>query len=161
MEKTYVFNEKITSVQQLQEVVDFTDPFQVSSCVVMCLCNYADNVDDTIEMINYLKGPSPLTNYDIQFYRDRLADKPYLMESYIAGSSVENNYTADKPYTITVRDNPYSYQEDGYVVLYITSSGADSDRSLKLRKKGDNWYLWQNSLMVGIRLPNKDDVWSE
>ena len=88
MEKTYVFNEKITNLDQLKQLVDFTDPFQVSSCVVMCLCNYANNVKDTIEMINYLKGPSPLSNYDIQFLRDRLANKPYLMESYIAGSSV-------------------------------------------------------------------------
>ena len=153
MEKTYVFNEKITNLDQLKQLVDFTDPFQVSSCVVMCLCNYANSVKDTIEMINYLKGPSPLSNYDIQFLRDRLADKPYLMESYIAGSSAENGYTATKPYTIVVRDNPYSYQEDGYITLYISSSGADSDRSLKLTKKDDNWYLWQNYLMVGIRLP--------
>ena len=153
MEKTYVFNEKITNLDQLKQLVDFTDPFQVSSCVVMCLCNYANSVKDTIEMINYLKGPSPLSNYDIQFLRDRLANKPYLMESYIAGSSVENGYTATKPYTIVVRDNPYSYQEDGYITLYISSSGADSDRSLKLIIKDDNWYLWQNYLMVGIRLP--------
>ena len=53
MEKTYVFNEKITNLDQLKQLVDFTDPFQVSSCVVMCLCNYANSVKDTIEMINY------------------------------------------------------------------------------------------------------------
>lgn len=159
MEKTFEYDKLPQSVEELKAMSDLKDEYEVAAMVVLALCHYEKDVDKTIEMLNYLKGPIELSNIDKQFLRDRLVDKKYLMRSYLAGTSVENNYTPTIPYTITVRDNPYSYSQDGYVTLYITSSGADSDRSVKLRKKADQYFLWQNNLMVGIRLPKEEDPW--
>ncbi len=159
MEKTFEYDKLPQSVEELKYMSDLKDEYEVAAMVVLALCHYEKDVDKTIEMLNYLKGPLELSNIDKQFLRDRLVDKKYLMRSYLVGTSVENNYTPTIPYTVTVRDNPYSYSQDGYVTLYITSSGADSDRSVKLRKKADQYFLWQNNLMVGIRLPKEEDPW--
>ena len=159
MEKTFEYDKLPQSVEELKAMSDLKDEYEVAAMVVLALCHYEKDVDKTIEMLNYLKGPIELSNIDKQFLRDRLVDKKYLMRSYLSGTSVENNYTPTIPYTVTVRDNPYSYSQDGYVTLYITSSGADSDRSVKLRKKADQYFLWQNNLMVGIRLPKEEDPW--
>ena len=159
MEKTFEYDKLPQSVEELKYMSDLKDEYEVAAMVVLALCHYEKDVDKTIEMLNYLKGPLELSNIDKQFLRDRLVDKKYLMRSYLVGTSVENNYIPTIPYTVTVRDNPYSYSQDGYVTLYITSSGADSDRSVKLRKKADQYFLWQNNLMVGIRLPKEEDPW--
>ncbi len=159
MEKTFEYDKLPQSVEELKYMSDLKDEYEVAAMVVLALCHYEKDVDKTIEMLNYLKGPLEMSNIDKQFLRDRLVDKKYLMRSYLVGTSVENNYTPTIPYTVTVRDNPYSYSQDGYVTLYITSSGADSDRSVKLRKKADQYFLWQNNLMVGIRLPKEEDPW--
>ena len=159
MEKTFTFDKLPENVEQLKALSNLQDEYEVAALVVLALCHYEKDVDKSIEMINYLKGPVDLNNLDKQFIRDRLANKKYLMRSYLAGTSVDNNYTPTIPYTITVRDNPYSYSQEGYVTLYITSSGADSDRSVQLRKKENQYFLWQNNLMVGIRLPKQEDPW--
>ncbi len=159
MEKTFKYDKLPQNVEELKQLSDLCDEYEVAALVVLALCHYEQNVDETIAMINYLKGPVEMNNMDKQFLRDRLAGKKYLMRSYLAGTSVENNYQPRIPYEITVKDNPYSYSQDGYVTLYITSSGADSDRSVQLRKKDDQYFLWQNNLMVGIRLPKQDDPW--
>ncbi|MDO4377561.1 MAG: hypothetical protein Q4C64_00240 [Erysipelotrichia bacterium] len=159
MEKTFKYNELPQNVEELKKLSNLSDEYEVAALVVLALCHYEQNVDETIAMINYLKGPVEMNNMDKQFLRDRLAGKKYLMRSYLAGTSVENNYQPRIPYEITVRDNSYSYSQDGYVTLYITSSGADSDRSVQLRKKDNQYFLWQNNLMVGIRIPQQDDPW--
>lgn len=159
MEKTFEFDKIPTSVSDVEEMIDRKDPFNVAAVTVMVLNHYKDNADETLEMVDYLKTYSSLTVADKQFYRDRLANKPYLMASYLKGSAPENDYQPTLPYSVTVRDNQYLNSEEGYITLYVPSSGADSDRPLKLREKDGNWYLWQNSLMVGVKLPKSQDVW--
>ena len=45
--------------------------------------------------------------------------------------------------------------------LYLKTAGADSPRGIKLRQKGDNWYLWEySSVLVGIRTPANEDPWA-
>ena len=45
-------------------------------------------------------------------------------------------------------------------MLEIRSSGADSPRQIKLRKKGNECFLWQQYLLPDIRTPKKDDAWA-
>ena len=62
--------------------------------------------------------------------------------------------------TITVRDDPYSYQNEGYARLQLQSFGADSLRPVTLRRKGEQWMLWDQMLLADIRTPAKDDPWA-
>ena len=64
------------------------------------------------------------------------------------------------PYTVTVEENPYSFQNAGYVKLLIRSSGADTPREIQMRAKGDTWYLWENYLLPDIRVPAALDPWA-
>ena len=100
-----------------------------------------------------------MSAYDKQFLRDRLTGKFYKPRSYFKGTSPENNYQPTE-YTVEVFDNPYSYQSEGYVTLWLVSSGADSPRQIKLRKKGNQWFLWENFLLPDIRIPKADDPWA-
>ena len=137
-----------------------TNPFEVTALVVAVLCRYEQSVDECIEMLNYLKGPQPLVEYDKQFLKDRLVGKYYVPRSYFEGTSPQNNYQPSQPFTVKVFDNSYSYNEAGYVTLWLNSSGADSARSVQLRQKGNQWFLWKNLLLPDIRKPAAEDPWA-
>ena len=51
--------------------------------------------------------------------------------------------------------------EEGYLRLFLKTTGADSPRPIKLRQKGDSWYLWEySSILSGIRIPSEADAWT-
>ncbi len=99
---------------------------------------------------------------DKQFIKDRFRGKTYLMRSYFVGSTPENNYTPALPYRVSVSENANSRSEDGYLTLYVACSGADSPRPLKLRNKPSTgeWFLWEQQLLTGIRIPKAEDAWA-
>ncbi|MBQ7688545.1 MAG: hypothetical protein IJT27_04965 [Clostridia bacterium] len=163
MEKKITFSKLPANVGELTSMPEFRldDPFVTAALTVAVLCNYEKDPSATAQMLNVLKGPRPLSPFEIQFLRDRLADKGYKPFSFFAGSSPANNYTPSLPYTVAVSDNPYSYQNEGYAKLYLQSAGADSPRAVDLRKKGDgSWLLWEQFLLSDIRMPVKDDPWA-
>lgn len=138
------------------------DPYKTAALTVVALCVYAADKNIGIEMLNFLKGPRPLSNYEISFIDDRLRDgKTYVPFSYFKGATPENDYTPDKPYSITVESNPYSDANQGYKKLIIKSSGADTPREVQLRMKGDGqWLLWEQFLLPDIRKPKSADPWA-
>ncbi len=153
------------NLAQLQAMpgADLKDPAQVAALTVVALCVYPVNKDACIEMLNYLKGPKPLTAYEIQFLRDRFMDgKDYVPRSYLAGTSPQNNYIPTEPYTVAVHENPYSRDNEGYLVLWLKSSGADSERQITLRNKPSTgeWFLWDQMLLGDIRIPVAADPWA-
>ena len=150
------------SVEELKSMQksDFRDEFETAALSVAVMCNYENDAQTTIDMIDYLKGPSPLSVYDKQFIRDRLMEKGYVPRSYLSGTSPENDYKPAFPCEVEVSDNPYSYQNDGYATLYLKSSGADSLRQVVLRRKGEQWYLWEIMFLSDIRKPNSLDPWA-
>ena len=162
-EQTFIFNEipnSLSSFTSLPEAV-LENPFQAAALSVIALCAYCDNPEIGIEMLNFLKGPQPLSTYEIQFLKDRLTDKKYLPYSYFAGASEQNNYIPTKPYTIMILEDPYSYAEEGYVKLLVKSAGADQVRPIKLRAKGsEKWFLWEQFLLSDIRKPASEDHWA-
>ncbi len=160
--KTFVFSKLPMTVAELKALpeISLSTPFEAAALTVLAMHTYTVNVEQGIEMFNAIKGPQPLSAYDKQFLKDRLNGKEYLPCSYFEGSSPENNYTPTIPYTITISDNPYSYDEAGYVKLYIKSTGADSPRPVKLRGKGEQWFLWENMLLPSIRVPVEADPWA-
>ena len=138
-------------------------PQQTAAFAIAALVRYTENPEEGIAMLDVLRGPRPLNNFNKQFLRDQLRGKEYVARSYFDGAHPGNNYTPSMPYTLTVAENPYSYQNEGYARLLLKSGGADSQRFITLRLKPSTgeWYLWEyDGLLAGIRIPAQEDPWN-
>lgn len=137
------------------------NPFSSAALTVLAFCFYPENKDLSLQMLDFLRGPRPLSVMDKQFIADRFRDKDYVPRSYFVGATPQNNYLPSEPYSIVVSENPYSYQNEGYATLYVTSGGADSPRSVQLRlAKDGKWYLWEQYLLADIRKPESENPWA-
>lgn len=157
-----VLPENAEQMKALPEAA-LTTPFQTAALTVCALCAYAAAPEVGVEMLNFLKGPQPLSPYELSFLKERFAANPaYLPFSYFDGATPANDYAPDPdlPFTLTVAANPHSFEQEGYAVLYIRSGGADSPRPVKLRQKDGQWFLWEQSLLVGIRKAKSEDPWA-
>jgi len=140
-------------------------PFDTAALFVAALCVYPLSKDESIAMINHLKGPAPLGTPDIQFLARRMEQNNkagFLGASYMNGATTANDYTPTEPFTVTVSENPYSYDNAGYAKLFVKSGGADSPRAITSRQAKDGkWYLWEySSLLSDILSPESTNVWS-
>ena len=136
-------------------------PFETAAMTIVALSNYPVDKDASIKMLNYLRGPRPLSTYDIQFLRDRFMDKDYVARSFFVGATPANDYMPTEPYSIKVFENPYSYTNEGYARLFIRSGGADTERYCDMRKAKDGkWYLWEQYLLSDIRQPESANPWA-
>ena len=160
--ETFTFQflpQNLNEMLQLPEA-QLTSPFQTAALTVLALRMFPINQNACIEMLNYLKGPQPLVAYDVQFMRDRFDYCPYVAESFFAGTSPQNNYTPSVPYQIKVRTQPNTDLNGDRITLFLDSSGADSDRPVTLRRKGNQYFLWEHHLLSGIRQRAADDPWA-
>jgi len=89
-------------------------------------------------------------------------DKAYLPMAYFEGATPQNSYTPNAPYTLEVYPDPRPQDvEAGYTRRYLRTAGADSPRSITLRRKGDEWFLWEYAgILLGIRIPANEDPWA-
>ncbi len=165
-EMTFTFSSLPESLAEMQALPEASldSPFKTEALALCALCAYAADKEIGTEMLNWLRGPKgPLTPSEKQFLNDRFTDgKHYVPFSYFNGAKPENDYTPSEPFTVRVFANPYSYQNAGYASLYMTSGGADSPRSMTLRKveSTGKWYLWDQFVMVGIRQPKSANPWA-
>ncbi len=163
MGKTITFSSLPSSAEEMRAIADLSSPFNTAALAIAALANYEANPEKTIEMLNVLKGPEPLSPFQQQFIRERLGGKMYVVRSYFNGTSPQNNYQPSVPYSIEVNENPYSYQNEGYATLWFTSSGADNPRPISLRKKPSTgeWFLWGDiTYLSDIRIPVEQDPWA-
>ena len=138
-----------------------SDPFSTAALTVLALCFYPKDRELCHSMLDFLRGPRPLSPYDKQFIRDRFMDKDYVPRSYFTGAVPSNDYAPSQPYTVRVNENPYSYQDQGYAKMYLTSGGADSQRYVQLRlAKDGKWYLWEQFILSDIRPPESTNPWA-
>lgn len=162
--ETFTFTALPKNVEQMKALPEATmdSPFKTAALTLCALCTYGVAPDAGVELLNYLRGPRPLSGHDISFLKDRFrGERSYLPFSYFAGATPDNNYTPSKPYCVTVTADVHSYDEKGYARLYIASGGADSPRPIKLRQKGDGqWCLWEQYLLTDIRQPKANDPWA-
>lgn len=129
---------------------------------VAAMMNYKDDPALAISMLEFLKGPSGVSEYEKQFIRDRLSDgKDYVIRSYLAGTSPENNYTPAVPYTVTPEKDAAS-EENGRVRVFMRSSGADSPRMIRMRLKASTgeWFIEEEMILSDIRIPKAMDPWA-
>lgn len=164
MEKrTFVFAALPESLEQLQQLPEgaLTDPFQTAALTVCALYAYGKDQNVGIHMLNWLRGPRPLGLFDISFLNDRFREGKLVPVSYFAGAVPENDYTPNRPYTLTVEAGPYADANPGYKKLHIRSGGADNPREIVLRQKADGtWLLWDQFLLLSIRQPRSADPWA-
>lgn len=160
---TFTFAALPESLAQMQALPEASldDPFKTAALSVCALCAYAADRDVGIEMLNWLRGPRPLSPFDISFLNDRFRYGHHVIFSYFAGATPENNYSPDQPFVLTFEVGPYADANPGYKKLHIRSGGADNAREIVLRQKGDGqWYLWDQFLLVSIRPPKSADPWA-
>ena len=161
--ETFTFNSLPESLSQMQALPEasLTSPFAVAALSVCALCAYAADKKIGIEMLNWLKGPRPLSAHEISFLDDRFRDGKHVPFSYFKGATPANDYTPDVPFTVTFEAGPYADANRGYKKLHVKSGGADSPREIVLRQKSDGtWALWDQFLMVSVRDPRSADPWA-
>lgn len=161
---TFVFSRLPESAEEMKALPEASldTPYKTAALTICALCAYAAAPEAGKNMLNFLKGPSPLSGFEISFLNDRFRDGGHIPFSYFDGAAPDNNYTPSQPFSVTVFSNPYSFANEGRATLHLRSGGADSPRQIQLRLKPSEgkWYLSEQMVMVGIRAPKKDDPWA-
>lgn len=160
----YIFKKIPSCVEELQVIPEavLNSPYKTAALTMAVLCHYEQSPEATIMMLDYLKGPENVSEYEKQFIQERLRGKQYKVSSFFEGATPENGYQPTQPYSIVVNDNPYSYPDENWVTLYVKSSGADTARGIRLRRKPSTgqWFLNEIQCLSDIRLPVEEDPWA-
>ena len=152
----------IAEFETLMKDLKLTKRENTCALFLCALYLYTKNVDDGIKALNLLRGPRPMTKMDEQFIRDRLRGKEYLAVAYFEGATPANNYEPSKPYVLNVFEDPRPQDvEAGYSRVFLETKGADAKRPMKLRQKGDEYFLWEySSIVTGIKISATQDAWA-
>ena len=138
-----------------------SNPFDTAAMTVLALCFYPQNAELSLSMLDFLRGPRPLSPMEKSFIKDRFSDSDYVPRSYFTGATPANDYAPTQPYSVKVSENPYTYANEGYAKMFLTSGGADNPREIVLRlAKDGKWYLWDQMILVGIRAPESSNPWA-
>ena len=160
--QSVVFSELPETVDQFVALpqAGLQSPYETAAMFVVALTVYTQNKDESIAMINCLKGPAPLSPRELSLFKTQMTD--YLVRSYFAGANPQNDYTPSRPYTVVISDNAHSYATPGSAKLFIHCGGADSPRPIEIRlAKDGKWYLTGHaSLLVGIRKAESSNPWA-
>lgn len=160
---SFTFSELPENLDQLKSLPEaaLSTPYMTAALAVCAYCCYAVDKENGTAMINFLRGPKgDMSGYEQQFIKDRLMDQQYVPFSYFEGAQPANDYRPNEPYRITFYSDPYSFNNEGYAKLNVRSGGADSPRQIVLRRKGNQWFLWEQMILVGIRTPASKDPWA-
>ena len=162
--ETFTFSALPTSVNELQALPEASldSAFKTVALTLAALCNYEKDTNSTFEMLDFLKGPESVSQYEKQFINERLNGKYYIPFSFFAGATPQNGDVPTTPYTITVYENPYSFDNENWATLWVQSGGGDNLRSVKLRKKPSSgqWFLNDIQCLSDIRKPESEDPWA-
>lgn len=137
------------------------EPEYGAALFLAAMMNYKDNRDQAILMLEFLKGPGGVSEFEKQFLKDRLEGKDYVVRSFFNGTSPDNDYAPAVPYTISLsrRDDTLS---EGRISVFMNSSGADSPRYIRMRLKPSSgqWFIEEQFILSDIRIPKSMDEWA-
>ena len=85
---TFTFDSLPNNVAELQALPESSldTPFKTAALVILALARYEASQQDCIDMLNFLKGPESVNQFQIQFLRDRLQGKDDVVRSVFEGS---------------------------------------------------------------------------
>ena len=138
------------------------EPEYGAALFVIAMMNYKNDPATAISMLEFLKGPGGVSEYEKQFIKDTLSDgKEYVVRSYFAGTSPENDYTPSMPYTV-IPEKDAASEDNGRIRVFMRSSGADSPRMIKMRLKASTgeWFIEEEMILSDIRIPKSSDPWA-
>ena len=162
--ETFTFDALPQSLEALRALPEakLDTAFKTTALTILALSRYESDPETTYAMLSWLKGPEDFSTSEKSFLQDRLRGKEYKVRSFFEGATPENDYTPNKPYVISVIENPYSFDNENWATLYVTSGGADNPRNIKLRKKPSTgqWFLNDIQCLSDIRLPKSEDKWA-
>jgi len=162
--ESFTFAALPTNVEELKALPEASldSAFKTTALCIAALCNLEKDAAATWEMLDFLKGPESVNEREKAFIKERLAGKQYKTFSFFKGATPENGYVPASPYTITVNENPYSFDEENWATLYVTSGGADAPRPVKLRRKPstNQWFINEIQCLSDIRIPTEQDPWA-
>ena len=107
MKYQITWNQLPMSLEELKALpqADLKAPEGTAALTVAALAVFPTNREECYRMLNFLRGPRPLSLHEQQFIRDRFMDgKDYLVKSYFKGATPANNYTPDVPYVLAFSD---------------------------------------------------------
>lgn len=162
--ETFSFSVLPTTLEELKALpeANLDSAFKTTALCIAVLCNYEKDANATWEMLDFLKGPEKVNEKEKTFIKDRLSGKQYKTLSFFKGATPDNGYVPTTPYTITVSENPYSFDEENWATLYVTSGGADAPRPIKLRRKPstNQWFINDIQCLADVRIPTSQDEWA-
>jgi hypothetical protein len=162
--ETFTFDALPQTLEALQALPEakLDTAFKTTALTILALSRYESDPQTAYAMLSWLKGPEDFSTSEKSFLQDRLRGKEYKVRSFFEGATPENDYTPNKPYVISVIENPYSFDNENWATLYVTSGGADNPRNIKLRKKPSTgqWFLNDIQCLSDIRLPKSEDKWA-
>ena len=161
-ENTVVFETIPASLDEFKALPQaaLSTPYDTAALTVLAFTVYPSDRDAALAMLDYLRGPRPMSPMDKQFIRDRFMEGAHdVPRSYFAGAVPENDYTPSS-YSVDMKESAYA--EEGYKKFDVKSGGADSPRQVVLRSKPSTgqWFLWDQFLLSGIRKPKSQDEWA-
>ena len=151
------------SLEELKALpyASLSEPEYGAALFVIAMMNYKDNRVQAVSMLEFLKGPGGVSEFEKQFLKDRLEGKDHVVRSFFAGTSPDNDYTPSMPYTISLarRDDTLS---EGRISVFMNSSGADSPRYIRMRLKPSSgqWFIEEQFILSDIRIPKSMDEWA-
>lgn len=149
--------EEFTALPQAR----MSDPFDTAALTVVAFSFYSKDKAQALKMLDYLRGPRPLSGMDKQFIADRFMDKDYVPRSYFKGSTYKNDYAPQEPYTVCPFTNPNSDIQENMKRIWLNSGGADSPRYVDVRlAKDGKWYLWEQYILSDVRKPESSNPWA-
>ena len=162
--ETFTFDALPQTLEALQALPEakLDTAFKTTALTILALSRYESDPQTAYAMLSWLKGPEDFSTSEKSFLQDRLRGKEYKVRSFFEGATPENDYTPNKPYVISVIENTYSFDNENWATLYVTSGGADNPRNIKLRKKPSTgqWFLNDIQCLSDIRLPKSEDKWA-
>lgn len=162
--EVFTFDSLPANVSELKALSEASldSAFKTTALCIAVLCNLEKDLAATWEMLEYLKGPESVNEKEKAFIKERLLGKQYKTLSFFKGATPDNGYSPVIPYTITVSENPYSFDEENWATLYVTSGGADAPRPIKLRRKPstNQWFVNEIQCLADIKIPTEQDAWA-
>lgn len=149
---TFTFKALPKSLEDLESIPQsaMKTPFMTAALTVMALCQYSQDSDSGNDILNYLRGPRTVTEHELKFINERLAENKRIPFSYLKGANSENDFTPSSPYCITVYETQNSYANEGYAQIFVDSSFDHKPHQITLRWRNDQWLLWDQYLLVGL-----------